>query len=283
MDNILSIENLRKEYSSFCLNLPKLELPKGMIIGFVGENGAGKTTTIKEIFSLINKDCGEVLYDGKKVEKLTTKEREKLALCFDEATLPYNFKLKDINRYGSLFFSSWDESLFDSLTAKLALPQDKTLKQFSKGMKAKAQLTFALSHHPDLLVLDEVTASLDPVVRDEVLQILQEFIEEGDKTVLLSSHLTSDLDKIADMIIFIHKGQILLTVTREQLDEEIAIVRAKGMIANEEHILSHITKKYSEEFLVDNKIEFQKINPDMVIDKATVEDILLFLTKQEDN
>lgn len=138
-----------------------------MIVGFVGENGAGKTTTIKAIFSLINKDSGEILYDGKKVDALTTKEREKLALCFDEATLPFNFKLKDINKYGSLLFSSWDKNLFASLAKKLELPQDKTIKQFSKGMKAKAQLAFALSHHPDLLVLDEVTASLDPVVRDE--------------------------------------------------------------------------------------------------------------------
>lgn len=253
-----------------------------MIVGFVGENGAGKTTTIKAIFSLINKDSGEILYDGKKVDALTTKEREKLALCFDEATLPFNFKLKDINKYGSLLFSSWDKNLFASLAKKLELPQDKTIKQFSKGMKAKAQLAFALSHHPDLLVLDEVTASLDPVVRDEVLTLLQEFIEDGDKTVLLSSHLTSDLDKIADMIIFIHKGQISLVATREQLDE-IGIVRAKGMIENEGHILAHLSRKYSEEYLVDNKTEFQKINPNIVIDKAKTEDILLFLTKVEEN
>lgn len=115
-----------------------------------------------------------------------------------------------------------------------------------------------------------------------MLTLLQEFIEDGDKTVLLSSHLTSDLDKIADMIIFIHKGQISLVATREQLDE-IGIVRAKGMIENEGHILAHLSRKYSEEYLVDNKTEFQKINPNIVIDKAKTEDILLFLTKVEEN
>ncbi len=282
MEDILTINNLTKNYGEFCLRIPSLSIPKGAIVGVVGENGAGKTTTIKAIFSLIGRESGNIEFNGKDIDSLTLQERAKLALCFDESTLPPNFKLSTIDKYGSMMFPSWDKELWASLISKLDLPQDKAIKQFSKGMKAKAQLAFALSHSPSLLVLDEITSSMDPVIRDEVLGLLQEFITDGERTVLLSSHLTSDLDKIADMIIFIHKGEILLTATRDQLDHDLAIVKANGEIEDEGHILSRITKKYSVEYLIDNKTEFSRINKDIVIDKATAEDILLFMAKKEE-
>lgn len=283
MNPILTLENVKKNYKDFSLDI-SLSLEHGSIIALVGENGAGKTTLIKSIFGLVTPDEGTIKYKGKDVRAIEKTEKDEMSVSFDEISLPPQFTAKEIEKYARMMFQSWDDDAWNGYLRTLNLPSDKKLGELSKGMKAKMCLAYSLSRHPKLLVLDELTSSMDPVVRDEVLSLLQGFVEDEDRTVLISSHLTSDLEKIADRIIFIHEGHIYLDITRDELDERYGIIRGcKTTAIDPAHLIAKRERSYSVDYLIDNKEEYLRHNPDAICDNPTIEEIMLTVIKKEDN
>ena len=281
---ILETKNLCKNYSSFTLDDINLKINKGEITALVGENGAGKSTTIGCISSIIQKTSGTITFQGKDISLLSSKERERLAFAYDDTSFPLDFTINDIEKYGRLLFSSWDTGKWTDLKERLSLPEGKRLKEFSKGMKAKAEIAYCLSHNPDLIILDETTASLDPVVRDELLDLFQEFVMDEEKAILFSSHITSDLEKIADRIIFIHKGRLILSIDRNELDEKWALVHAeKDSGWEKEKEVEHFrVRHYSMDLLVSDISSFLSRHPDAQREKADIETILLMLARGEE-
>ena len=270
---ILETNNLRKNYSSFSLCDINLSINGGEITALVGENGAGKSTTIGCISSIIEKTGGRILFKDKDISLLTPQERERLAFAYDDTSFPLDFTIKDIEKYGKLLFSSWNSDKWNSLKERLSLPEGKRLREFSKGMKAKAEIAYCLSHDPDLIILDETTASLDPVVRDELMDLFQEYVMDEDKAILFSSHITSDLEKIADRIVFIHKGRLVLSVDHNELEEKWGIAHTDKTFPStkDEGVKYERTRPYSKDLLVSDRESFKILHPDISVDNATIE------------
>ena len=281
---ILETKNLCKNYSSFTLDDINLKINKGEITALVGENGAGKSTTIGCISSIIQKTSGTITFQGKDISLLSSKERERLAFAYDDTSFPLDFTINDIEKYGRLLFSSWDTGKWNDLKERLSLPEGKRLKEFSKGMKAKAEIAYCLSHNPDLIILDETTASLDPVVRDELLDLFQEFVMDEEKAILFSSHITSDLEKIADRIVFIHKGKLVLSVDHNELEEKwgIAHVDKDYDSLKEEGVYYERKRPYSKDLLISDKERFKELHKEVAMDDATIESILLMIARGEE-
>ena len=220
---ILEVDSLSKHYADFDLKDVSLSLPKGAIMGLVGTNGAGKSTTIKLILNLIRRDGGSVRIFGKDNIGEEAAVKERIGVVFDECFFHDNLKPSQVSKVMGHIYKDWDEAYFFRLTDRFALPRGKVVKEFSRGMKMKLSIAAALSHHPDLLLLDEPTSGLDPIVRNEILDLFMDFIQDENKSVLLSSHITSDLEKVADYIAYIHGGRILLS------DEKDALVERYGV------------------------------------------------------
>lgn len=205
MTNALTISDVTKTYPGFKLDHVSFTVPEGTIVGLIGENGAGKSTIINASMGLIAKDEGRIVVLGD--EALANATKEQIGVVFDGSNFPEMLTPRAIGHIMANIYQHWDDALFEQLLAQFGLPQKK-LKQFSKGMKMKFAIAVALSHHPKLLVLDEATSGLDPVVRDDILDMLLDFVQEEDHSVLVSSHITSDLEKIADYIVFLHEGRV---------------------------------------------------------------------------
>ena len=195
MENILEIKNLSKKYDSFELKNINIELPKGTIMGFIGENGAGKTTTIKSILNIINKDSGQIKIFG--LDNKETKIKEDIGVVLDDSFLSEYLNPLGINKIMKNIYKNWDEKLYFKYLEDFKLSKEKISKEYSNGMKMKLKIAVALSHHPKLLILDEPTSGLDPIARNEILDIFQEFIQDENKGIFVSSHITSDLEHIA--------------------------------------------------------------------------------------
>ena len=200
MENVLEVKNLDKKYEKFELKNVSFELPKGMILGLIGENGAGKTTTIKSILNIIKKNSGNIKIFGIDIDENEKKIKQDIGVVLDDSFLSEYLTPKDINKIMKNFYINWDEELYFNYIEKFNLPKDKISKDFSNGMKMKLKIATAISHKPKLLILDEPTAGLDPVARNDILDIFQEFIEDGEHSILVSSHITSDLEHIADFM-----------------------------------------------------------------------------------
>jgi ABC-2 type transport system ATP-binding protein len=228
MENVLEIKNLTKRYEQFTLDNVNLSLPKGCIMGFVGENGAGKSTTIKLILNLIRKNDGTVRIMGLDNIKDDNIIKEDIGVVFDESNFPDDMRIKDINKVMKNIYKKWDESLFTSYLSKFSLPTTKIVKEFSRGMKMKLSLAVALSHHAKLLILDEATSGLDPIVRDEILDEFLDFIQDEEHSIFISSHIISDLEKIADYITFIHKGKIVFSESKDNLLSNYGILKCSN-------------------------------------------------------
>ena len=224
MENILEIKNLCKKYNGFQLKNINMELPKGMIMGLIGENGAGKTTTIKAILNIINSE-GSIKIFGKDIKVNEKEIKEEIGVVLDDSFLSEYLTTKQVNSIMKSMYKNWDEQLYFKYLEEFKLPKNKLVKDFSSGMKMKLKIITALSHHPKLLVLDEPTSGLDPVARNELLDIFQEFIQNEENSILFSSHITSDLEHIADYITFINSGEIVLAKTRDELLEQYGIVK----------------------------------------------------------
>jgi ABC-2 type transport system ATP-binding protein len=220
MENILEINNLTKKFKNFKLDNINFSLEKGAVMGFIGQNGAGKTTTIKMIMNGNSKTSGTIKVMGMDNLKNEIEVKANIGYVPDEDYFMSNSNLRRHAKVMKLFFEDWDEALFKSYISKWNISLEQRLHQFSKGTKTKAMLALALAHKPKLLILDEPTAGLDPVARIEVLDLLREFVADGERSVLFSTHITSDLDKIADYITLIHKGKILETLSVDKLEEK---------------------------------------------------------------
>ena len=282
MENILEIKNLAKKYDSFELKNINIELPKGTIMGFIGENGAGKTTTIKSILNIINNDSGQIKIFG--LDNKETKIKEDIGVVLDDSFLSEYLNPLDINKIMKNIYKNWDEKLYFKYIEDFKLSKEKISKEYSSGMKMKLKIAVALSHHPKLLILDEPTSGLDPIARNEILDIFQEFIQDENKGIFVSSHITSDLEHIADYITFINNGEIIFSKTKNELLESYGIARCSKeqfKKINKEDYIKYKKNRYEYDVLIENKYEFRRSYNISVIDKPSLEDIMLIYIKGE--
>ncbi len=253
-------------------------------MGLIGENGAGKTTTIKAILNVINSYDGEIKVFGKDSKIYEKQIKEEIGVVLDDSFLSEYLTPCDINKIMKKLYKNWDEKLYFRYIEEFKLPKDKISKEYSSGMKMKLKIATAISHNPKLLILDEPTAGLDPIARNEILDIFQDFIQDEEHSILVSSHITSDLEHIADYITFINNGEIVLTKTRDELLENYGIVKCSKeefeRIDKKDYIKCR-KNRYEYDILVENKEEF-KIKYDIqIIDKPSIEDIMVIYVKGE--
>lgn len=217
--NAIELRDLEKHYRGFDLRI-SLTLPQGCILGLVGENGAGKSTTIRMLLGMTRPDGGSLQVLGQ-----PQADKEQIGVVLDEPAFPECLTAKQVGKVMAGIFRSWDKAAYEGYLKKLGLPESKSFKEFSRGMKMKLSIAVALSHHPRLLVLDEPTSGLDPVVRDEVVELFADFARQEDHSVLISSHIVSDLEKLCDYVAFLHKGRLLLCEERDALREEYGLAQ----------------------------------------------------------
>ncbi len=222
--NALEIRNLTKSYPGFTLDNLNLTLPSGCIMGLIGENGAGKSTTIKLILDMVHKDSGSISIFGKDNGRNVVLAKEDIGVVLDEVGIPECLTVKQVGNVMRHTFRNWDEDAYARLTAKLSLPDKKQVQEFSRGMKMKLGIAVAMSHHAKLLILDEPTSGLDPVVRDEVVDMFSDFTREETHSILISSHIVSDLEKLCDYVAFLHKGKLLLCEEKDRLLAEYGLL-----------------------------------------------------------
>ncbi len=276
--NALEFKNVTKHYDDFTLDNLNLTIPSGCIVGFIGENGAGKTTTMKLIFDLVKADQGEISVFGKSNKTDSKEIKEHIGVVLEEAGYPETMNIKEIENVLSRVYKTWNTKQFSELCTKLSLPTKKPVKDFSRGMKMKLSLSVALSHDSKLLILDEATSGLDPIVRDELLDIFLDFIQKEDHTIFISSHILSDLEKICDYIAFIHKGKLLFFEEKDTLLQKFGVLKAsRADIAALSPSCIVGTRENS--FGVEALVNLTKYNGDKQLDKATIEDIMLYHTK----
>ena len=282
MNSAIEVRGLCKHYRDFSLRDVSFTVPGGSIMGFIGENGAGKTTTIKSILGLLHTDGGSISVLGR--DPVTDRRAigQDIGVVLDGSFFYEGMRAKDISAVMSHLHSRWDKESFASYCKRFALPMEKPFKEFSKGMRAKLALTTALAHHPKLLVLDEATSGLDPVVRSEMLDLFLEFIQDEEHSILLSSHITSDLEKVADYITFIHAGKIVFSKTKDDILEQYGGVKcekARAAALAGVHILVRRDSKFDAELLVDNRPEVARLYPGILTEQATIDDIMTFFAK----
>ena len=282
MISAIEVRGLCKHYRDFSLRDVSFTVPGGSIMGFIGENGAGKTTTIKSILGLLHTDGGSISVLGR--DPVTDRRAigQDIGVVLDGSFFYEGMRAKDISAVMSRLHSRWDKESFASYCERFALPMEKPFKEFSKGMRAKLALTTALAHHPKLLVLDEATSGLDPVVRSEMLDLFLEFIQDEEHSILLSSHITSDLEKVADYITFIHAGKIVFSKTKDDILEQYGVVKcekARAAALDGAHILGRRDSKFDAELLVDNRPEVARLYPGILTEQATIDDIMTFFAK----
>lgn len=228
LENAVEIENLKVRYSQFTLDVDYFNVPKGYVMGLVGRNGAGKTTLIKAMLSLIRRDQGKIMLLDKTMAEAETELKNRIGYVNDSFVYPdYYTAEKLMNRIG-IFYHHFDETQFHELCRKFDIPWTTKFSNFSKGMKAKLSIVFAVSHRPELLILDEPTANLDPVSRREVLDLIYDYMQEDGRSVLFSTHITSDLDKIADYVTMIEHGRLLFSISKEKLQEDCQLFECEG-------------------------------------------------------
>lgn len=286
MENILELQQITKTFpkSNFTLDKVSFSLPYGSILGFVGENGAGKTTTIGCILNTIMKDSGTVKLFGKEMLDTDTNVRERIGVVYDGNNFPAHWTAKQLSQVMKGFYSQWDNSLFQKHLKDFNLPVNQKIKHYSRGMTMKLAIAVALSHHPQLLILDEATSGLDPIVRDEMLDVFLEFVQEEDHSILLSSHITSDLEKIADYITFIHNGKVIMTASKNDLVYNYAVMRCKEsqfLALDPNDIIAYRKRDFQIDVLIPNAKEAERKYKNAVIDHVSVDEILLLLVKGE--
>lgn len=278
-NNIL-VRDLCKQFDGFLLDHVSFQVPKGRIVGFIGENGAGKSTTINLILDELKRDNGQIQIFG--MENTISSVKEDIGVVFDECNFHDVFNVSDIEKILSRVYKSWDRNLYRQYLNKFKIPERKQIGSFSKGMKMKLSIICAMAHKPKLLILDEATTGLDPVVRDEMLDLFLEFIQDEECSVFFSSHITSDIQKIADYVILIHQGKIIFEEQKDNLVYNFGIVKCGkekfSSISPDDYIIHRITN-VSVECLVRDKEAIKHKYKNVIVDNATLEDIMLFYIK----
>ena len=280
-DAILQIENLTRQYPGFLLDHISFSIPKGSIMGLIGENGAGKSTTIKAALNLIKRDEGKVTFWGQDLS-LSEGLKEDIGVVFDGINFYETLTPAKVGNISGAAYKQWDSSLYHNYLQRFQLPADKEIKNFSKGMKTKLCIAAALSHDPKLLILDEATSGLDPVIRDEILDVFLEFVQDENHSILMSSHISSDLEKIADYITFIHQGKVLFCKSKDELRYRYGIIHCKTEVfhtIDPSEILAFRKDDYQWNVLTSDKERARRKYKNAVIDDASIDDILLLYVK----
>jgi ABC-2 type transport system ATP-binding protein len=277
--NVIELKNVTKDYGDFKLDNVSFAVPEGTVCGFIGQNGAGKTTTISLILDVIKRDSGEITLFGESVNKDTAYLREDIGVVFDEMGFHEFMTGRDINIMMKNIYKNWDEEAFFDNLKKFSLPSKKKCGAFSRGMRMKLQIAVALSHNAKLLIMDEPTSGLDPIVRNEMIGIFREFVVEEDHTILLSSHITSDLEKIADEVVFIDGGKIVLSGNKDEILEKHGILKCKKdelSKVSDSLIVHSEVSEYGAEALINDRHAAEKLYPGMVIERAELEQIMIY-------
>ena len=275
---VIELKNVKKDYGDFVLDNVSFSVPTGSVCGFIGQNGAGKTTTIQIILDAIKRDGGEVYVFGKNINDGMAELKEDIGVVFDEMGFHDFLTPKQINTVMKNIYKNWDEDAFFDYLKKFSLPAKKECGKFSRGMRMKLQIATAMSHKAKLLIMDEPTSGLDPIVRNEIIQIFREFVIEEDHSILLSSHITTDLEKIADEVVFIDAGKIVLSGNKDEIIEKHGILRCKKDEVKEisdSLIVDVEVSSMGAEILVNDKKAASKLYPGMVIDEAGLEQIMI--------
>lgn len=282
MKDALTISGLTKTYKDFVLNDVSFSVPSGSIVGLIGENGAGKSTTISAALGLVQKEAGSVSVLGK--EELDNEAKEQIGVVFDGNNFSEILSPKKIGRVMKDIYQSWDHRTFMALLKKFSLPAGKPIKQFSKGMKMKLAIAVALSHNSKLLILDEATSGLDPVVRDDILDMLLDFVQDESHSILVSSHITSDLEKIADYIVFLHEGRVVFSKPKDELTEQYGIIKcgsAQFDALDKSEIIAYRKMDYEWQVLVADRNKMQEKYPKAMTVPASIDEIMLLYVKGE--
>ena len=279
-ENICEIRNLSKRYGDFALERVSFDIPRGAIVGLIGENGAGKSTTINCLLGEVVPDGGEIRIFGRDIADESVRDR--IGVVFDENHFPEIFTPAEIGRFMAGIYSDWDADAYRSCLTNFGLPEDKKTGEFSRGMKVKLAFAVALSHNAEFLVLDEATSGLDPVVRDDILDALLEFVQDERHSVLVSSHITSDLEKIADYIAFLHRGKLVFCLPKDELADEYGVVHcgaADFERLEPEIVVAWRREEFQTRALVRNRVRAAELLPDAIVAPAELDEIMLFYAK----
>lgn len=279
MENCIEIKNVTREYPSFKLNNISFSVPCGTVMGFIGENGAGKSTTIKAILGLLKKGEGEITVLGENADSLAPATKEKIGVVFDGLSFPENLTVRQLDKVMRGIYKTWSSEKFFGFMRKFELPLDKKFKAFSRGMVMRLSIAAALAHNPQLLILDEPTSGLDPVMRSEILDIFLDFMQDESHSILISTHITSDLEHIADYICFIHKGEIVFTEERNEMLERHRILKCTEKQLEQidkSDIIGIRRGRFQSEVLTTNAQKY----PDIPSDAPTIEEIMVFYVKE---
>lgn len=288
MNSTLILKNVNKEYekSNFAIKDISFLVPEGSIVGFIGENGAGKSTTMNCILNVIRRDSGTIEIFGREMTDEDIDIRENIGVVYDSNNFPEYLTAKQLADILGRIYSKWDDFCFEQFLRRFGLPESQKIKSYSRGMSMKLAIAVALSHDSKLLILDEATSGLDPIMRDEILDVLLEFVKQENHSILLSSHITSDLEKIADYIVFIHNGEIILNKTKDELIYEYGVIRCSENDFHNilsEDILSSMKKDYQIDVLIKNRKLIEKKYKNLIVDSVSLDEIMLLLVKGERN
>ena len=284
MDSVIELSNVTKAFNGFAVKNLSFQVKKGFVTGFVGANGAGKSTTIKLIMNLLQPDSGEVKVFGLDYKTHEKQIKENIGFVYDDHVFYEHLNLKEMKKVIAPLYKRWDDALFDKYVRQFQLPLNKQLKTFSKGMLMKASLAIALSHHAELIIMDEPTAGLDPVFRREFLALLHELVQDDEKTIFFSTHITSDLDRIADYIVFLHEGELQFTDEFLAVEEQFVLVKGGLDLLDrdtEKEFVAIHKSKLGFEGLSKNKERVMQLFGELALyERATLED-LMYYTKKE--
>ena len=280
----LMLKNVSKAYENFQLKNISFTLPEGTIMGIIGENGAGKSTIINCIMDLVKRDSGEITVFGQQMNKDNLALREEIGIVFDVSDFYDSFSIEQTEKILQDVYKSWDHETFQKYEQKFALPDKKRMKEFSRGMKMKTAIAIALSHKPRLLILDEATSGLDPVMRDEILDVFLEFVQDEHHSILLSSHISTDLEKVADYITFLHDGELVLSACKDELIYQYGIMKCREEDFKQldpDAIIRYRKQPYETVVLVADRKAAAHTYPNCIVERATRDDIMLLYVKGE--
>lgn len=277
--NAIELNSVTKKYDGFMLDSVSFTVPRGSIMGFIGQNGAGKTTTMRSLLNITKIDSGEIKLLGQDHVKDEREIKKNISVVFDAMPFDDIFTAKDMAKIFGGLYPQWDNNTFSDYLDRFELPRKKKVGKFSKGMKMKLQIACALSHNAELLIMDEATSGLDPIVRDEILHIFMEYMQTGERSILMSSHITSDLEKIADCVTFIDKGSVLISGYKDEVLENHGIIKCSNddvKLIDPCDIVSVRTNSFGAEVMIHNRRAAAYRYKNMMIDQANLEDIMLY-------
>lgn len=279
MENLIEVRDLRKTYPLFTLQDLSFDLPAGVIMGCIGENGAGKSTTIKLILDLVHRDGGTVRLLGHEPAAMPLPLKEEIGVVFEDCNIPEMFNARDVEKVMRAAYRNWQPEVYAAWLQRFELPPKQSIKTYSRGMKVKLMLAIALSHQARLLILDEATSGLDPVIRDELLEVFQEFIQDEGHSVFISSHILSDLEKVCDWVLFIHKGRLEMLETRDGLREKYGLWQ--GSPAELAQLPPQaVVGTQASPYAVSALVRRELLPPGTVLEPVSMEEIMLYVIRK---